>query len=338
MSALRALPAALALVALPGPRLHDGAIAYAPEPGTTLERTYVASFSMQLESMLLTLNGEEVQSGLGELHISLERRSRLIVTDVIEGVSAGRPTRLRRTFDLLEARESTRFTSGEHEESSDRDHGSALEGTSVAFEWGGDEEAFSASFAEPDGADEELLAHLVEDMDLRRFLPARAVEEGESWEVDALAFLHLLDPGGDLGLVAEGAEAEDTSAQDQQLRDTMSGTILATHGGSSMVGGRRLVSIQLEIETAAYTEKELSAEQVPEGGSGTERVDTEFRLEGQLLWDIEHGHAHSLELSGANEVTMRQVVSGYMGGEPYEQAQIMSFGGRRSLSARFERP
>jgi hypothetical protein len=339
MSPIRLLLVAPVLLLPSASVQRDAQLAWGPAPGTTLRRTHESRFSLQLDELVLSLNGQE-QGGVGTVDLTVVRESRLVVTDVVEEVADAGPVRLTRRFDELHARESTRFASGDHRESADRDHASALEGATVVFAPREGRQGLEATWADDAERDAELLEELVEDMDLRRFLPPAPVSEGETWAVDGQAFLDLLDPGGDLALVPEGAdEAGDAAsgAQDRQMRETMAGSIRATLAGTTTEGELVLARILLEVDTAAWTRRELPAEMLPDGGSGSERVDTSFRMKGELLWDLEHGHAHSVQLAGANDVVMRQVVTSDFEGEVLEQVQEMRFGGERTMVGRFER-
>jgi len=60
-------------------------------------------------------------------------------------------------------------------------------------------------------------------------------------------------------------------------------------------------------------------------------------MEGELAWDLEHGHALTLELDGTLSMKMAQTVRGEMEGESFEQAQTMLFEGPTSFRLAIER-
>ena len=124
---------------------------------------------------------------------------------------------------------------------------------------------------------------------------------------------------------------------DAQLRDNLSGTITARHAGTRVVDGVRAAVIRLEAETETHAEQALAEEDLMPGGSGTSRIESRYRVEGELVWDLEHGHALSLELSGESGLTMGQSMNAEHEGESLEQSQTMVFSGSVTFSMRFER-
>ncbi len=335
MSWLRIAFLVLTLIALSSPSEE---IAFRVAADTTLARTLESEYSMQLASMTFTMNGEELPSdAFGEVDIQIDHSESFVVTDAFEAVADGRPQRLRRTFDELGGRESSSFTSEEGEANDASDYQSALEGKTVVFTWNGDEERFDAVFAAGLEGDQSLLDELEEDMDLRRWLPAGELAEGESWSVDARAFACILDPGGDLGLEDTEGEEADTSAQDAELRANLAGTITATLTSTREEDGVKQAVIALEVDTHTHTESALGPDELPGGGRGTRRVEVRFLLAGELRWDLVHGHALILELSGENGLESVETITGEFEGERLEQAQTMVFAGETRFSMRVER-
>lgn len=319
-------------------RAADDTPAFHVASETTLVRRLESRYTMQLDSMVLTMDGEEVPAEfLGEFQIDMEHEETCVLTDTFGTVAAGRPDRLRRTFDELSGSEHVRFSSEAGEENDEKEYESELEGKCVVFSWNEDAQGFDSAFEGASEGDVDLLEALDEDMDLRRFLPEESVEVGDTWQIDAKALGCVLDPGGDLALREKGVETDDTSATDSQLRANMSGTITATYRALETGDGRRIALIRLEVETDTHSEETLSAEEVPEGGQGTGRVESEFVLEGELRWDLEHGHALALELDGRTELTMTETVSGEFEGEEVEQSQVMVFTGEMTFAMQFER-
>lgn len=339
MTPPRALLVLLALLSLDSGREE---IAFRVAADTTLVRTLESSYSMQLESMTFVMDGEEVPADeLGEVDIKIEHGENYVVTDAFEAVAGGRPVRLRRTFDELGGRESSSFSSEEGDSSDSSDYESALEGKTVVFTWNDESEAFDAAFAPGVEGDRELLADLDEDMDLRRFLPAGPISEGESWSIDPLAFAAVLDPGGDLGLEIESAEEAEPDAGDSdkeaQLRANLAGTIRATFTGTREEDGARAAVIALACENSTWAESPIDAGEIQEGAKGTDRIEARFHLEGELRWDLVHGHALSFELSGENGLTTIQTIHEELDGEPFDHSQTMVFTGESKYSMRVER-
>ncbi|NOT29497.1 MAG: hypothetical protein HOP15_03505 [Planctomycetes bacterium] len=318
--------------------LAEERIAFGVAAETTLVRTLENEYTMELDSLSLTMNGEDVPADMfGEFEMHIERRENFVVTDMFEAVGEGRPERLRRSFDELGGKEQTRYSSEEGEQSDDTDYASALEGKSVVFTWNAESEEFEAAFAEGAAGEAELLERLEEDMDLRRFLPAGAVSADESWQVEAGAIVSVLDPGGDMLLADTDGEELDTDEQEALLRANYTGTIEAVYQGTREVDGVNVAVIALEADVRTHADTELGPDEVPEGARGTSRIEAAYQLAGELLWDLEHGHALSLELSGEHEFTLRESSEGDFEGESMEQSQTMVFSGSTRLSMRFER-
>ena len=74
-----------------------------------------------------------------------------------------------------------------------------------------------------------------------------------------------------------------------------------------------------------------------EGTSGANRTEVEFRLEGELRWDTEHGHARSLELGGAYAVALIYDMHGEIEGEAFDQKQQMNLTGEMHITTRIAR-
>jgi len=304
---------------------------------TTLVRTLKNEYSMQLDSMTVSLDGEEVPSDqFGDFDVTIQHHESYVVTDAFEAVADGLPRRLRRTFDELSGGESSTFSMDGEDSTDSSDYESELDGRTVLFTWNEESGSFDAAFA-GDGGDEEMLEDLVEDMDLRRFLPPGPRAEGESWSIEPRAFECILDPGGELGLEDPEDEGSDSSVEDAELRENIDGKITATFQGVRVEGGVKQAVIALACETSTHANQELAPDEIPEGTRGTGRVEIRFVLEGELRWDLEHGHALSFELSGENELTTIQTISGDIQGEPTEQTQKMVFSGETSFSMKVER-
>src|SRR5262249_29772967 len=156
--------------------------------------------------MHVTLGDEDLSAGQGK--ITIEDEQHVVVTDHYVSLSGGRPTKLERSFDELSGKSRSKFEfegmGGEEggPEEDANDESSSLQGKSVTFAWDKDAEKYDLAFAEGKG-DEDLLKDLEEDMDLRGILPTKSVSQGDSWDLDAKLFQHVLSPGGDLKIATE---------------------------------------------------------------------------------------------------------------------------------------
>jgi hypothetical protein len=330
VSTLRAALVPLALLAWPC-ALAEDALVFRVAPASTLTRTIESRIAMELDTLRMRVDGEEVPpESFDKLGLTLAHSERCVVTDAFLEVAPEGPRRLRRTFDDLGGEVRTKHTPSEDSSDQQALYASALEGTSVDFVWDEDAAAFVAAFAEGSTGDASLLAGLEEDMDLRRLLPREPVALGATWTIDARALQCLLDPGGDLGLVSEGDTRVDRSRTDAQQRDNLTGAFAGTWTTTDTVDGVRVARIALELDLRTHAELDLA----PDGNltDGKDRIETAFELEGELRWDLDHGHALALELGGSNALTKVESRRGALRtGKAYEFVRTQVFTGEMHI-------
>lgn len=328
---LLSIPAAALLIAT-GPALED--VAFHAQEGTSVVRTFTFENEQELSAFEITVNGEEVPPEYIEgVEMLMHEVERIVVTDQYGPLLDGRPEVLRRTFEELSgvSTEESTGPEGESDETSD-DKSSPLEGATVVFTWDEDEQAYSAEFEA--GGDEDLLDDLVEDMDLRGFLPEGFVEQGDSWEPGIEAFNTLLESGGDLQLTAESGDDSGMDEQlEEQLSDNLEGEVRVTYAGVRTEDGVEVAV--LEIEVSAETQGE-GLEEDDEGGEIQTTVAVQFELEGELTWNLRVGCLHGLELAGTLSSQMTFASEMAEGGELMEFVQGMSFEGPVSFSVSVE--
>jgi len=291
---------------------------FRPEAGTRLSKTLEMQGELDLEDSTMEVDGVDRSEMFGQLEIVMRVGQSITVTDQYEQVADGRVTRLKRSFDELGG---TTRISGSHPVAGpieeELDMASELEGKSVVFTWDKDEEAYVAAFAE-EGADEDLLEDLREDLDLSGFLPTAEVAEGESWNVEPEVVRSLLAPGGDLKLRPDGPAGQFGSSSQFSQNDLigeLDGKFQATFGGVREEEGAKVAVIKLDLQ--AHSARDMSSlleelgEQMQANLPEGMEVDFtsldgeyEFDAEGELLWDLGTGLVHGLNLSGQ----MRQIV------------------------------
>ncbi len=174
--------------------------------GQTVERTFRHASEMELDEVSMTFDGEQrpIMGGM-DMEEEVSRSSTLRVRDAVKAVEGDRASLIERTFVELRG-ETSRYMldpMGE-ERSEDAELRSDLEGLAVELE--GDDQEFSADWAEGSDGDDEALEGLTMSMDLEVLLPGEVVEEGASWEVSVDLLDQLRDPAGDVGLTSGGAE------------------------------------------------------------------------------------------------------------------------------------
>jgi hypothetical protein len=318
-------------------------VTYGPKAGSTLTKHAAIGGELELEDMSLEVNGQDL-SEMAQVQMAMKIELKVSVTDRYEAVADGRPTKLVRTFDEVS---SNTHTSGNNpmagSEEKDTPLESELEGKSVAFTWDGD--AYEVTFEGEAQGDEELLTGLEEDLDLRGFLPSSEVSKGDKWNVPSEAVKRVLAPGGDVKLRPEGGGDSDPMGAFSQndLIGELSGTFEATYGGTRDEDGVKVAVIQLSIE--AHSAQDLSSrldemreqmkESLPEGVSvELEAMDMEYELEaeGELLWNLETGLVHALQLSGDLRLLMDQSMSMKMGEESQDMDISMTFTGNQTLT------
>lgn len=325
---------ALVTVLCLAPAPKPVALVYAPAAGTTLQRTWRVSYALELEEMSMSFDGEELPAEyMEDMDSTNSREETRIVTDVLEAVADGRATRLVRRFDTLEARDVMTFSGEDDEES---ESSSPLEGKSVVFSWNDEDEAHEVAYSEGEEGDEEDLDGLEEDMDLRALLPSGEVEPKASWDLAPRVFDSLMALGGDL---LEEEEEEEIVGGDE-LEENLDGTFRATFLELREQDGVRVAVVRLEVDVKTYADEEIAEAGDEEMGemSGTERTEMAVEAEGELLWDLEHGHALALSLEGTLTMVYAQDMRGTMEGESFEQATSMSFRGPLKLTLEIERP
>ena len=301
--------------------------------GTELVRTFTSETVLELDDMSVTLDGND--HTFGEPELSLEGASTRVVADVFGPPGEGRPQRLVRTFQTLEGNqvESSTMPSGESG-TEQTASSSELEDRVVAFVWDEDEGEYSVAFDDDGEEDGELLEGLVEDMDLRLFLPGEEVGEDDSWDVDVAAFRRINTPGG-VNLVDEGSEDPERELEFERALDRgVDGELTATFRGLRDEAGRRVavIAIEAEIETEAEQPQDRDDREV------IVIVSLSYDMQGELLWDMQGGHLFSFELSGAVEY-VRVEESVFIGpnGDEFEVVQTMSLSGDHRVEATVER-
>lgn len=267
--------------------------------GTEFTRTVRTEFTLGLEEFTSRMNGQEIPAAfLPELDVQVHSSSLLAVTERIEEATAGRPVRLRRTFDEVEVEESNEVTlSGESDRSVRRGR-SPLEGRTVRFAWDEDAEAYERSLV--DDETDVALDGLLEDLDLRGLLPEEEVEIGDTWELEPALLGALETPGGDLAWEWDG----DPFDEDPELDEGWSGEVEATFTGWATDAEGRIAVIGITGEISREYARATDLEHVPVAdGPATETTRETHELEAELRWDVEGGRLREFAL--ASTVSMR---------------------------------
>jgi hypothetical protein len=347
---LLAAPALYAFAAAPSK------VTFEPSEGSSAAKTFENVVEMTLDNMDMTMNGEEAPM-MPEMDMSITMTSTVAVTDEYVKIRENAPATLRRTFDELANNVSVsmeiEMMGDTQSNDQEIDASSELEGKTVVFIWDEDEADYVKAF-DPEEEESELLEDLWEDMDLRSLLPEGDVSEGDEWTIPVKGLGSILAPGGNLAMVPEEMDAEAMMSGGMGMGGSMADFISELLDGEAngrflgmrVVDEKKLGAIKVTVDISSsndMTEKVLEMmENMPdemEMEMDFDHIDVEFTLEGEgeLLWDMEAGRAHSFELSGPTTMTYDVGISMEMegmGAMSFEQMMEMS--GTLNMSATFE--
>lgn len=287
----------LALLALPSVTLAVLELPrFAPAREIALRKSFAWDVRLSFVELRSTMGGMPVpEEYLPELEVEIEGTSRLVVVDELEGVAAGRPTRLVRHYEeILGTSDETIRVDGADSGSRAVEGESALEGARVVFTWDEAAGEYRAAFqgGADEARDEALLGGLREDLDLRGFLPPADREPGAPWDVDPDVIRGLLEPGGELALT--GLEEPDGAFEEVSFEAAVAATLAAPREED----GRELAVIELTGNGSFASERPSDLSFVPfVTGTATETRTTRFELEGRLAWDLGARRAHACELT-----------------------------------------
>jgi len=332
-------------------------LAFAVEEGLVSKKTFTSEVQMVLDDFSMLMNGQESPM-TPDMSMENTVEFELVVSDEYVEMGDGAPAKLLRTFETLESNRSSAMEVDMmgQVQSSDSSAGaeSELEGATVQFKWDEDTGEFTVSFPDDDG-DEELLEGLLEDLDLRMFLPEEEVAEGDEWKVDPLALQTILAPGGDLKLVPEESDGDDEMMMGMNsdagntgdwFNEDLEGEVTATlEGMREADDGTQVavIAIRFEISNAVDVTEEArkemeEAELPPEVTSmDLQSADIEMELEGEgtLLWNVAKGCAYSCEVEADLTLIVDAAVDIAAGGMEMEIEQGMEFSGTMNATAQF---
>jgi hypothetical protein len=320
-------------------------LAFRPEPGSRVTRTWTVKQELTLDDMQMMLGGQPMSL---EMDMSSSMENKIGVTDVFVSLRDGAPKVLQRTFDEL-------ATTGEMEMDAPMLGGpkqqavtgtSELEGKTVRFEWNEEEGAYKKTFHESEG-EAEMLEGLEEDMDARALLPGKEVAVGDTWDIDVKKLRPLLAPGGDVRIRPQmegGEEAQMPTGMDnmgdlnKMLGEMLEGKATAEYKGIEEKDGAKYGVIQLSIEIQSSNDMaEMISESMKEMPDGTsfevDHVDVDFKMEatGRVLWDMASRHLGGVDLSGEVGMDMDMGMKVNVQGRSQSVDQTMSMSGTISI-------
>lgn len=290
-------------------------IAFHVDAKAKLAKTFETHLELESSDFTITLGGEPV-SGFGKPSITIDDLETVKVIDEYESVADGRATKLVRTFDDLAGAETQSIAPPEgaagEPRSEKTEKSSPLEGQGVRFTWDAKDEEYKTAWTEGSKGEAKLLENLRADMDLLEFLPGKSVASGDTWELGNKAIESLLSPGGQLELKKEGSEKDDDDEMHEQIVKNLEGKGKATYKG--LRDDDKLAVIEVSADFRSHAT-------LSEDGGGEGEMTIEFKLEGEILWDLKAGHFRSFEIKGDTELAqaMHGSVEGTGGKQDVEQ-------------------
>jgi dsDNA-binding SOS-regulon protein len=316
-------------------------LAFGPAAGTTLSRAWTITNEASLDDMQVSVGGKP-QPMPGEMEMTQTMKTEITVSDKLVELGAGAPKVLVRTYEKLAGDGSVAMVMGPMgENSTDMSAKSELEGKKVKFTWNADGGKFERDYDESEG-DKELLEGLVEDMDLREFLPKTEVSAGDTWKIAPAAMRAMVAPGGALALIPESAEGGMggmSPGMDQMgdlagmLTGDFEGEVTAEYKGIREDSKLGEIKITFEIKTSADLSEKAAelADQMPEGMSmEIQSLDMEFSWKGEatILWDVASGHVSGVEAAGDQSLSVDTGMKMSMQGQEMEIETGMEMSGK----------
>ena len=327
----------------------EAKVTFAPDEGVTLTKTYTLTQLFAVDDMSMSMGGNEFPM---EMEMDLSVTQVTAVQDTYDKMGEGKPAKLTRLFkDASMEMESETVvsmpgTDGEAVEVSGSGT-SQLKGKKVIFTWDAEKGEYTKKYDEETEGDEAFLTELVEDTDLRGFLPDKAVSEGDEWTVENDMIIEMLGAGGNWQWKLEGMDnAAQMGAPDAEmmsdlrlvLGETLEGSITCTYAGMKEKDGTEymaikiVVDVQSENDLTDYMAEVMESVETPIPiAMDIEEMTMTMDLAGKatLFWNGEAGHMHafdyegefnmgmnmsmSVEAQGTQEIAMEMEMSGEMG-------------------------
>jgi len=323
-------------------------IAFDPDPVRAVHKYWRSVHKLESEAMFYTVGDERAELP-GKLVFNTIEEATL--RDEYRASADGRPMVLRRTFD--DVRRGVRFAlSGVGETAPEPFtmlQGSDLTGCSVLYTWVPSEQGYGSCYDARE-TDEEILATLGEDLDLRALLPAGPVTPGDAWRVEAAELRAVFAP---LGRVAY-RQLKDADRIVVRMLEAGIGSDLATVFEGESLGGAQVTFEEIrEIEGTRIAalkvvydfklnrdlrEYAMRARTPAEKKSAVTYVDAGlvlgFQGNGELLWNLEERRVHGYRAALAEHAT--QTLGHAIGGGQKTRRQTLRLVGtlEQSLQVR----
>ena len=284
---------AAVLLSPPAPSRSDE-LGFAVAEKTRVRKTFETDLKLESDAVTVKIGDQEVpESMVKGFEMSMNRTETIVVADEYLRIGGGRPLELVRRFEELERRDrGHQGKPGSEPEDKDEATLSDLAGHSVRFAWKEESGVYAKTWVGDEG-DDALLEDLREDMDLRDFLPATPVAVDDTWELEGKTVLESMPPGGDFGFSDKDKDEDD---DDFDFEDAFEGTATATYKGTREQDGQRFAVITVALEG--------KAEKTRENDGADQSFTFSLDLDYELLWDLDAGRAHSIDLTGDLEAVI----------------------------------
>jgi hypothetical protein len=300
-------------------------LAFGAKEGTKLAKTFESHMEMEKRSMTISIGGNELPAELGEkATMEMNEDKTVEVEDEYRKTGDDRPLLLARHYTTLKKKTGSNMDMhmpGQEAKEETKEPESKLEGKTVLFRWDAEKEKYAREWVGA-GADDELLAGVEEDMDLRRLLPSKSVSVGDTWTIDLKEFGEILGPGGKLGF-------DDKDDNDDEFEEHLKGEATCTYKGEREVDGKKLARIATVCKASTFQDKEEETGQKV-------HMTFELELEGEFLWNVAGKHLESYEMSGdiTSKLEMKQELE--MQGRKAELLVTIDLAGKMTEKATFE--
>lgn len=282
-------------------------LAFAPEAGSTLHKTFETTLDLALDDLAVIFNGQEMDPAMMGMDMSEAAVTINTLVEVIDEygeIVDGKPAKLTRSFETV-SMEAEGGGDGQFANNSDSD----LEGAVVTFTWDADADAYELSCDDED-LDLDAISHAGEDMDLREVLPKEDVREGASWSISGGSIVSVLWPGLDwdkaqAALQKGTADADIPMDMDELLGGIFGETeITCTYSGEKEANDKtyQVISIEAkidhEISIGDAILEMMRANMPPEVDLSLDAT-MEFAAEmsGEVLWDTDSGHFYTCTMN-----------------------------------------
>ena len=281
----------LALSSFTAPLSETPVLRFDPAEGSGLSVEMSASRNLQGGELSVVMNGSEVPASfLPELSLDEEDQRQLVFQETYEAGA-----------DALSRRyETIRWTNvGQMEVSNpqgsesypwDMDAQTSIEGRTLRFEREDDGTLAATAI---DNETVEIPQGLLGGLSLRELLPDEMVGLDESWEVDGSDLAVLFSPGGDFDwqMPEEAAEHMLPEIRERSHEGELDVTL------TSIEGGLAVCKLEGTLERITLQKGDLS--QVPVAdGTATDTVTETWTVRGEMRWNVEANHIHSISLEG----------------------------------------